>query len=44
LWVIGATTLVTVTVNPAIGLILGWIGELMRAAIVRRLIAERPKA
>jgi len=42
LWVIGATAFVTVTVNPALGLILGWIAELMRAAIVRRLIPERP--
>ena len=43
LWVIGATALVTVTVNPALGLILGWVAELMRAAVVRRLIPERPK-
>ena len=42
LWVIGATAFVTVTVNPALGLILGWIAELIRAAIVRRLIPERP--
>ena len=42
LWVIGATALVTVTVNPALGLILGWIAELIRAAIVRRFIPERP--
>ena len=28
LWVIGATALITVTVNPALGLILGWIAEL----------------
>ena len=39
LWVIGATALVTVTVNPALGLILGWIAELIRAAIVRRFIS-----
>jgi MFS superfamily sulfate permease-like transporter len=44
LWVIGATTLVTVTVNPALGLILGWVAELIRAAIVRRMIPERPKS
>jgi predicted benzoate:H+ symporter BenE len=43
LWVIGATALVTVTVNPALGLVLGWIAELIRAAIVRRLVPERPK-
>jgi MFS superfamily sulfate permease-like transporter len=43
LWVIGATALVTVSINPALGLILGWIAELIRAAIVRRLIPERPK-
>jgi len=43
LWVIGATALATVTVNPALGLILGWVAELMRAAVVRRLIPERPK-
>jgi MFS superfamily sulfate permease-like transporter len=40
LWVIGATALVTVTVNPALGLILGWIAELIRAAIVRRLTSK----
>src|ERR1700681_1118136 len=33
--VIGITALVTVTINPALGLILGWIAELIRAAIVR---------
>jgi MFS superfamily sulfate permease-like transporter len=43
LWVIGATALVTVTVNPALGLVLGWVAELIRAAIVRRSITERPK-
>jgi MFS superfamily sulfate permease-like transporter len=42
-WVIGTTALVTVTVNPALGLILGWGSEFIRAAIVRRLIAERSK-
>src|SRR4051812_33842791 len=40
LWVIGATALITVTVNPALGLILGWIAELIRAAIVRRFISK----
>jgi MFS superfamily sulfate permease-like transporter len=34
-WVIGVTALVTVTINPALGLILGWITEFIRAAIVR---------
>jgi hypothetical protein len=43
LWVIGATALVTVTVNPALGLVLGWVSELIRAAIVRRLFAERSR-
>jgi hypothetical protein len=42
--VIGATALVTVTVNPALGLALGWFAELIHAAIVRRLIPGRPKA
>src|SRR3954454_9768455 len=40
LWVIGATALITVTVNPALGLILGWIAELIRVAIVRRFISK----
>ena len=35
--VIGVTALVTLTLNPALGLILGWIAELVRAAIVRSL-------
>jgi hypothetical protein len=39
--VIGVTALVTLTLNPALGLLLGWIAELLRAAIVRRLISER---
>jgi MFS superfamily sulfate permease-like transporter len=34
-WVIAVTALVTLTVNPALGLILGWISEFIRAAIVR---------
>jgi MFS superfamily sulfate permease-like transporter len=33
--VIGVTALVTLTNNPALGLILGWIAEFVRAAIVR---------
>jgi MFS superfamily sulfate permease-like transporter len=43
LWVIGVTAFVTVTINPALGLVLGWIAEVIRAAIVRRMILERPK-
>ena len=43
LWVIGATALITVTVNPALGLILGWVAEFIRAAVVRRIIPERPE-
>jgi MFS superfamily sulfate permease-like transporter len=39
--VIGVTALVTLTINPALGLILGWITEFIRAAIVGRLILER---
>jgi len=42
-WVIGFTALVTLTINPALGLILGWISEVIRAAIVRRLISQAPK-
>ena len=41
--VIGVTALVTLTINPALGLVLGWITEFIRAAIVRRLIPERPR-
>src|SRR5438132_346097 len=33
--VIGATALITLTINPALGLVLGWVAELVRAAIVR---------
>jgi predicted benzoate:H+ symporter BenE len=43
LWVIGTAAFVTVAVNPALGLALGWIAELIRSAVVRRT-AERPKA
>jgi MFS superfamily sulfate permease-like transporter len=39
--VIGVAALVTLTLNPALGLALGWIAEFVRAAIVRRLISER---
>ena len=35
--VLGVTALVTLTINPALGPILGWIAELVRAAIVRSL-------
>jgi MFS superfamily sulfate permease-like transporter len=35
--VIGIAALVTLAVNPAMGLITGWLSELIRAAIVRRL-------
>jgi MFS superfamily sulfate permease-like transporter len=41
--VIGVTALVTLTINPALGLVFGWVAELVRAAIVRRLIPERSK-
>jgi hypothetical protein len=40
--VIGVTTLVTLTINPALGLAFGWLAEFIRAAIVRRFILERP--
>jgi MFS superfamily sulfate permease-like transporter len=43
LWVIGATALLTVTINPALGLILGRVGEFICAAIVLRLIPETKK-
>jgi MFS superfamily sulfate permease-like transporter len=33
--VIGVTALATLTVNPAVGLMLGWVAELVRAAIAR---------
>jgi hypothetical protein len=39
--VIGITALVTVTINPALGLILGWITEFVRAAIIRTLVLKR---
>jgi MFS superfamily sulfate permease-like transporter len=42
--VIGFAALATLTINPAFGLVLGWIAELVRAAIVRRLIPQTPKA
>jgi hypothetical protein len=41
LWVIGATALVTVTVNPAFGLILGWIAELIHMPGNRRARSRR---
>jgi MFS superfamily sulfate permease-like transporter len=39
--VIGITALLTLIINPAFGLVLGWVGELVRAAIVRRFATER---
>jgi MFS superfamily sulfate permease-like transporter len=39
--VIGVTALVTLTINPAIGLALGWAAEFIRAAIVRRLVTAK---
>jgi hypothetical protein len=42
--VIRVTAFVTMTINPALGQMLGWIAEVIRAAIVRRLILEGPKA
>jgi len=39
--VIGVAALVTLTLNPALGLVLGWIAEFVRAAVVRRLTSER---
>jgi Molybdate transporter of MFS superfamily len=39
--VIGVTALVTLIVNPAVGLVLGWISELVRATLVRRFAAQR---
>ena len=42
-WVIGVTAPATVTANPALGLIVGWISEFIRAAIVRRLVPQRPE-
>jgi MFS superfamily sulfate permease-like transporter len=39
--VIGVTALATVALNPALGLVLGWIGEFVRAAIVRAIFAEK---
>jgi MFS superfamily sulfate permease-like transporter len=35
--VIGITALVTLTINPAIGLVAGWLSEVVRTAIGRRL-------
>jgi len=40
--VIGATALVTLIINPGLGLVMGWVSEFVRAAIVRRLAAETP--
>jgi len=38
--VIAVTALVTLMINPALGLLLGWIAELVRAAVLRRFISE----
>jgi MFS superfamily sulfate permease-like transporter len=38
--VIGVTALLTLVINPGLGLVMGWIGELVCAAIVRRLATE----
>jgi MFS superfamily sulfate permease-like transporter len=35
--VIGVTALVTLTVNPALGLVVGWMAEFVRALIVRSI-------
>jgi MFS superfamily sulfate permease-like transporter len=43
LWVIGATAVVVLTLNPALALVVGWVAELIRAAVVRRLFAARTK-
>src|SRR5215472_2789715 len=40
---IGATAHATLTINAALGLVLGWTAELVRAAIVRSLTPERPQ-
>jgi MFS superfamily sulfate permease-like transporter len=37
LWVIGITAILTVAVNPALGLALGWVSEFIRTAVVRSL-------
>ena len=42
-WIGGVTALATLKINPALGLILGWIAELVRAMIVRRLLQQRLK-
>jgi hypothetical protein len=39
LWVIGLTAVVTLTVNSALALMLGWIAEFVRVAIVGRLVS-----
>jgi MFS superfamily sulfate permease-like transporter len=41
--VIGVAALVTLTIDPALGLILGWVAEFVRAAIVSRLIPQTPR-
>jgi predicted benzoate:H+ symporter BenE len=39
--VIGITALVTLTINPALGLLLGWVAEFVRAALVRTIFLKR---
>jgi MFS superfamily sulfate permease-like transporter len=39
--VIGITALVTATINPALGLLLGWAAEFVRAVIVRAVFLKR---
>jgi len=36
--VIGVAALVTLLVNPALGLLFGWVAEIIRAAIMRRFV------
>jgi MFS superfamily sulfate permease-like transporter len=40
--VIGVAALITLAVNPAVGLVAGWLGELVRAAILRRFAPTQP--
>jgi len=40
-WPVGVTALATLVINPAVGLALDWISELVRATIMRRLAAQR---
>jgi hypothetical protein len=40
--VIGVTAFATLTINPALALVFGWIAELVRASIVRKWRARLP--